>query len=189
MNNPIDIGRMYGLSGTNTQTMMNNPDDMNLLNRMVDIPQMNESQMSDEMCMPMQNRGMNIANETSNQSTQNTAGQSIANTQMTRQNNSELAMYNKSNHNIQPQANVIFENPYMQKSNNIEFMNDLLRTHIGKLAEVEFLIGTNNTHIRRGQLTGVGSNYIVLKEFSTGRTMIADFYNIKFVTIYDGNYR
>lgn len=195
MNNPIDIGRMYGLSGTSTHTMMNSPKDMNMFNRMVDIPQMNDSQITDEMCMSMQNRGINIANEIINQTTSNT-GQSIENTQSTMQNESQLmsnstglTTYNNTDQGIKPQANVIFKNPYMQNSTNIEFMNELLRTHIGKMAEIEFLIGTNNMHVKQGRLTGMGSNYIVLKELNTDRIIIADFYNIKFVTIYDENYR
>lgn len=195
MNNPIDIGRMYGLNGTGTHTMMNSPKDMNMFNRMVDISQMNDSQITDEMCMPMQNRSINVANEIINQTTSNT-GQGMGNAQSTMQNESQimnnstgLTTYNNTDQVIKPQANVIFKNPYMQGNNNIELMNDLLRTHIGKMAEIEFLIGTNNMHVKQGQLTGMGSNYITLKELNTGRIIIADFHNIKFVTIYDDNYR
>ncbi|MBQ1992449.1 MAG: alginate lyase, partial [Clostridia bacterium] len=56
---------------------------------------------------------------------------------------------------------------------------------VGKMADIEFLVGTNTTHLKRGQITGVGTNYIVIREFDTGRTMVGDFSNIKFVTIYD----
>lgn len=187
MNNPIDIGRIYGLNSADTRTM-NTTDTMHS-NMYGDYPQMNDMEMSDEMCMPMR-RGMNTSQSTMQQEQNTTNTEPPMQNEDFMSNNTQLAvpMKNQAMQSTRNPTNVIIKNPYTQVSSNIEFMNDLLRTHVGKMAEVEFLIGTNSTHIRRGQLTGVGSNYIVLKEYSTGRTMIADFYNIKFVTIYDNTY-
>lgn len=58
-----------------------------------------------------------------------------------------------------------------------------LRTQIGKLMRIEFLIGTNNMVDRVGFLEEVGTSYILLRSFE-GNTMIyADLYAIKFITI------
>ena len=88
---------------------------------------------------------------------------------------------NISAHSVTP--NIIYQGS--THNHNIEYMNELMRTQVGKMADVEFLVGTSTTHIKRGQITGVGTNYIVIKEYDTGRTMVGDFSDIKFVTIYD----
>lgn len=58
-----------------------------------------------------------------------------------------------------------------------------LRTQIGKLMRVEFLIGTNNMTDRVGFLEEVGASYILLRSFEGDTMIYADLYAIKFITI------
>lgn len=67
------------------------------------------------------------------------------------------------------------------------FTPGFLRTQIGKLMRVEFLIGTNGLTDRTGTLIAVGASYILLRlvagDLNAGNTMMCDIYSIKFVTI------
>ena len=58
-----------------------------------------------------------------------------------------------------------------------------LRTQIGKLMRVEFLIGTNNLVDRIGILSEVGASYILLRLFENDSLVYCDIYAIKFITI------
>lgn len=58
-----------------------------------------------------------------------------------------------------------------------------LRTQIGKLMRIEFLIGTNNMTDRIGFLEDVGASYILLRSFEGDSQIYADIYAIKFITI------
>ena len=58
-----------------------------------------------------------------------------------------------------------------------------LREHIGRLMQVEFLIGTNNMVDRVGFLEDVGASYILLRSFEGDSLVYADIYAIKFITI------
>ena len=58
-----------------------------------------------------------------------------------------------------------------------------LRTQIGKLMRIEFLIGTNNMVDRVGFLEEVGTSYILLRSFEGDTMIYADLFAIKFITI------
>lgn len=58
-----------------------------------------------------------------------------------------------------------------------------LRSQIGKLMRIEFLIGTNNMTDRIGFLEDVGASYILLRSFEGDSQIYADIYAIKFITI------
>ena len=58
-----------------------------------------------------------------------------------------------------------------------------LREQIGKLMQVEFLIGTNNMVDKIGFLEDVGASYILLRSFEGDSLIYADIYSIKFITI------
>lgn len=58
-----------------------------------------------------------------------------------------------------------------------------LRTQIGKLMRIEFLIGTNNMVDRVGFLEDVGASYILLRSFEGDSQIYADICGIKFITI------
>lgn len=73
---------------------------------------------------------------------------------------------------------------YSVSQESLQYLNGYLRTQIGKLMEIEFLIGTNTTVIKRGYLTTVGANYLILQDINSRQMTICDFYNIKFATFY-----
>lgn len=76
-------------------------------------------------------------------------------------------------------------NATIVSTDSLQYMNGYLRTQVGKMAEIEFLVGNNNTAIKRGYITNVGANYIILRELNGNGKIICDYYNIKFVTIFD----
>ena len=57
-----------------------------------------------------------------------------------------------------------------------------LRTQIGRLMRVEFLIG-NSTTDRVGVLSAVGASYIILNSLEQQSRIVCDLFSIKFVTI------
>lgn len=64
-----------------------------------------------------------------------------------------------------------------------QFVPGYLRSQIGKLVRVEFLIGTNGPLIDRiGVLLFVGTSYIVLNPIGTKDLLMCDLYSIKFTT-------
>ena len=45
-------------------------------------------------------------------------------------------------------------------------------------------MGSNSIETREGYLIGVGINYIILQEMSTGNILVIDFYGIKSMYVY-----
>lgn len=66
---------------------------------------------------------------------------------------------------------------------NDAYVPGYLRTQIGKLVRVEFLIGTGFLNDRVGRLREVGASYIVLDSLQSDSEVMCDIYSIKFVTI------
>lgn len=63
------------------------------------------------------------------------------------------------------------------------YTSAFLRTQIGKLMRIEFLIGTNNMVERVGFLEDVEASYILLRTFEGDSQIYADINAIKFITI------
>ena len=78
--------------------------------------------------------------------------------------------------------NVINQNSPEILTNSI-YTPAFLRTQIGKLMRVEFLIGTNNMVDRIGILEDVGASYILLRSLESDSMVYCDIYSIKFITI------
>ena len=80
-----------------------------------------------------------------------------------------------------------------QTTNNPEVLTNpiytpgFLKTQIGKLMRVEFLIGTNNMVDRIGFLSEVGASYILLRSLENDSIVYCDIYSIKFITISVGS--
>lgn len=85
----------------------------------------------------------------------------------------------RTNRNVQ-----INENSPEILTNNI-YTPAFLRSNIGKLMRVEFLIGTNTLTDRIGILEDVGASYILLRSLQSNEITFADIYSIKFITISD----
>ena len=59
-----------------------------------------------------------------------------------------------------------------------------LRTQIGRYMRVEQLMGSNVMENRYGFLVGIGSNYIILQEITTGNIQVIDLFTIRLTYIY-----
>ncbi|MHB8064800.1 MAG: hypothetical protein ACYDG2_19585 [Ruminiclostridium sp.] len=64
-----------------------------------------------------------------------------------------------------------------------EYMNGYLRTQIGKIVRIEFLIGTGTLIDRTGTLLSVGANYLTIRQVQTNDIVVCDFFSIKFITL------
>jgi hypothetical protein len=65
-----------------------------------------------------------------------------------------------------------------------QYTQGYLRTLLGKMVRVEFLIGENSVQDRTGVLLAAGIDYIILREIDTDDDLLCDAYAIKFVTEY-----
>lgn len=68
--------------------------------------------------------------------------------------------------------------------NAIQYANGFYRTQIGRFVRIEQLMGSNTIENKEGYLIGVGLNYIILQEMSTGNIQIIDFYGVKSMYVY-----
>lgn len=66
----------------------------------------------------------------------------------------------------------------------IQTLNGFLRTQIGRYMRIEQLVGSNTIQDRYGFLVGVGSNYVLLQEITTGNIMMLDIFSIKLTYVY-----
>lgn len=102
----------------------------------------------------------------------------------------DLNRRNRMQENVQKQEIKEEKNENRQTQNNTPevltnpiYTPGFLRSQIGKLMRVEFLIGTNNMVDRIGFLEDVGASYILLRSFEGDSLIYADIYAIKFITI------
>lgn len=63
------------------------------------------------------------------------------------------------------------------------YLINFLRSQIGRLVEVQFLMGSGGMAQRSGRLVVVGNNYIVLEEAGRHAYVACDYYSIKFVRV------
>lgn len=63
-------------------------------------------------------------------------------------------------------------------------LNGFLRTQIGRYMHIEQLVGSNTIKDRYGFLVGVGSNFIILQEITTGNIMVIDIYSVRLTYVY-----
>lgn len=63
----------------------------------------------------------------------------------------------------------------------LKYLNNFLRTQIGKEVQVEFLLGLNTMVEKVGILVGVGENYILLGDVEGNGMTACDFDDIKFI--------
>lgn len=59
-------------------------------------------------------------------------------------------------------------------------LQEILRDNIGKVVDIEFLIGSTSLQTRSGVLYAVGTSYVVIDQLP--EKMVCDIYSIKFVT-------
>lgn len=72
---------------------------------------------------------------------------------------------------------------YPVHSDSMNFLNGFLRTQVGKIVQIEFLLGTTGMEKRTGILMGLGSDFLLINEIGSNDVTACDFYTIKFITI------
>ncbi|HHW00026.1 MAG TPA: hypothetical protein GXX36_10745 [Clostridiaceae bacterium] len=83
-----------------------------------------------------------------------------------------------------PQMQAPSAQPTPQTLTSTMYIPGFLRTQIGRLVRVEFLIGSNGPLVdRTGILLGVGVSYILLRPVNSDDIMLCDLFSIKFVEI------
>jgi hypothetical protein len=65
-----------------------------------------------------------------------------------------------------------------------EYLNGYLRTQIGRMVRIEFLIGTGTLVDRTGTLLSVGANFLTIRQVQTDDIVACDFFSIKFITFF-----
>ena len=66
----------------------------------------------------------------------------------------------------------------------VQAFTGFLSTQIGRYMRVEQLIGSNIVEDRFGFLVGLGTNFIILQEITTGNIMVLDLFTIRMTYIY-----
>lgn len=69
-------------------------------------------------------------------------------------------------------------------SSALQSFNGFLRTQIGRYMRVEQLVTGDRTEDRLGFLVGVGSNFIILQDITTGNIMVIDIFSIRLTYVY-----
>ena len=69
-------------------------------------------------------------------------------------------------------------------STDVESYLGFMRTQIGRYMRIEQLMGSNNVEQRFGFLVGLGTNYIILQEITSGNIMVIDLFTIRLTYIY-----
>lgn len=67
----------------------------------------------------------------------------------------------------------------------LQYMNGFLRTQLGRICTVEFLLGSGQITTKTGRLIGIGLNYILLYVQETDTLLTCDYYSIRFVSFDD----
>lgn len=82
--------------------------------------------------------------------------------------------------------NPLTPNGYQEEidSTALQSFNGFLRTQIGRYVRIEQLVSTDRTEDRLGFLVGVGSNFIILQDISTGNIMVIDIFSIRLTYVY-----
>ena len=86
---------------------------------------------------------------------------------------------------ILPQ-NPLSPNGYQEEIDNValQSFNGFLRTQIGRYVRVEQLVTSDRTEDRLGFLVGVGSNFIILQDITTGNILVIDIFSIRLTYVY-----
>ena len=69
-------------------------------------------------------------------------------------------------------------------STDVQSYLGFMRTQMGRYMRIEQLMGSNNVEQRFGFLVGLGTNYIILQEITSGNIMVVDLFTIRLTYIY-----
>ncbi len=69
-------------------------------------------------------------------------------------------------------------------STDVQSYLGFMRTQMGRYMRIEQLMGSNNIEQRFGFLVGLGTNYLILQEITSGNIMVVDLFTIRLTYIY-----
>ena len=90
------------------------------------------------------------------------------------------------NPSIKVPQSPLTPNGYQEEidSQALQSFNGFLRTQIGRYMRVEQLVTSDRTEDRLGFLVGVGTNFIILQDITTGNIMVIDIFSIRLTYVY-----
>ena len=68
--------------------------------------------------------------------------------------------------------------------NSLQYLNGFYRTQIGRYVRADQQVSSNEIETRYGFLIGVGINYLLMQDLTTGNVFTIDTYSIKFFYVY-----
>jgi hypothetical protein len=193
--NMIDLGQIYGLTGNNANRYMyaNTSDVVNIpsLEDIANAHQMNRNQsmttgVNDNNIVPSSSiqavatpmsdlDGINSGNRNSSETA---TGSSVPISSPMRVNlTTEESAQPIEEHN-QPFQSLLVD------AQSIQYLNSFARTQIGRMVQVNFMMGTNTVQTLEGTLLGVGTNFLLINERGTRNVTACDFYNVKYIRFF-----
>ena len=136
------------------------------------MPQMPQMQQSPEMQMPQMQQMRSSVPITYSQMTPY-----MNLTQMSQRGNETMFTVPQT-----PMTTLEFQETI--DSTDVQSYLGFMRTQIGRYMRLEQLMGSNNVEQRFGFLVGLGSNYLILQEITSGNIMVVDLFTIRLTYIY-----
>lgn len=193
--NMIDLGQIYGLTGNNANRYMyaNTSDVVNIpsLEDIANTHQMNRNQsmttgVNDSNIVPSSSiqtvatpmSDLDEINSGNRNSSETATGSSVPIS-------SPMRVNLTTEESAQPieEHNQPFQ-PFLVNAQSIQYLNSFARTQIGRMVQINFMMGTNTVQTLEGTLLGVGTNFILINERGTRNVTACDFYNVKYIRFF-----
>lgn len=193
--NMIDLGQIYGLTGDNANRYMyaNTSDIVNIpsLEDIANTHQMNRNQsmttgVNDSNIVPSSSiqtvaspmSDLDELNSGNRNSSETATGTSVPIS-------SPMRVNLTTSQDAQPieEYNQPFQ-PFLVDAQNIQYLNSFARTQIGRMVQVNFMMGTNTVQSLEGTLLGVGANFLLINERGTRNVTACDFHNVKYIRFF-----
>lgn len=193
--NMIDLGQIYGLTGDNANRYMyaNTSDIVNIpsLEDIANTHQMNRNQsmttgVNDSNIVPSSSiqtvastmSDLDELNSGNRNSSETATGTSVPIS-------SPMRVNLTTSQDAQPieEYNQPFQ-PFLVDTQNIQYLNSFARTQIGRMVQVNFMMGTNTVQSLEGTLLGVGANFLLINERGTRNVTACYFYNVKYIRFF-----
>ncbi|MGN1131782.1 MAG: hypothetical protein ACI4RL_02660 [Ruminococcus sp.] len=190
--NMIDLGKIYGLTGEGDERYLN-PNTSNV----VDIPSLEQIATEHNRNLGNVSTTPGISNgETSQPSNiaenafPSTGEENLSNvtnpgtTATGRMVPISSPMRTNLETSSETQPIEEYNQPFLVNAQNIQYLNSFARTQVGRMVQVNFLVGSTTMLTLEGTLLGVGANFLMINERGTNDITTCDFYSIKYMRFY-----
>lgn len=141
-------------------------------------------QMRDRIRNPQisQNCPQNLTGDSNTVSlSPNTNMTTVPNNNMMQNMSSQNSAGSSQMSNMPSNQHNMFDNSFNVTPNDVSYLNDFMKTQIGKPISIDFLIGDHNLLNESGILIGIGANYILIHNDKNNNITACDSSGIKFV--------